>query len=198
MTTDDFKNITEGWKNIVLLVAIVIGGGWSLYVFNSKLEVENAKAQLEKTRQELDLAPVVTASIDSSYFRAEDGYFIKVQVVLKNKGRETGHIYYKNNSLTVSKVEFDGGKISGYSNTVYTDNVYPEKNGGEAIHKIVGTTLIPGHEKKANYIVSVRATGIYQIVFRVKPGIKIVDERNGLEISKGTHIVSADGFINVH
>ena len=42
-------------KDLVLTIAVVVGGGWTLFTFNGALKRENAAAQLRKIEQEASL-----------------------------------------------------------------------------------------------------------------------------------------------
>ena len=49
--SDEVNNYSESFKNIVIALGVVIGGLWALYLFNAKLEVQNARAELERINQ---------------------------------------------------------------------------------------------------------------------------------------------------
>src|SRR6266404_5071517 len=68
---DRFQKITSGIQAILLTAAVLAGGAWTWYTFETQLSVENAKAQLQKLRSELEREPRLSVSIDLKQFPSQ-------------------------------------------------------------------------------------------------------------------------------
>ena len=48
MNPEKFNNIASGIQSLLLALAVIIGGVWTLYTFSSLKQVEKAKAELHE------------------------------------------------------------------------------------------------------------------------------------------------------
>lgn len=86
-----FSKIVGGIQSLVVCVAIVTGGIWTLYTFSSLNLLQKARADLDKTRAELrdtlEKQPVVEVTTTCRQVRGNRGsYYIAVDVKLVNRG----------------------------------------------------------------------------------------------------------------
>ena len=186
MSDSDFKDITEGVKNIVLAFGLVVGGVWSYYVFDTKLEVENSEALLEKTLRELERTPIVDARLESTYTETESTYLIEVIVTLKNMGNERTLVKLPEKNVIIGRPVIKNSVVAGFDKVVGGSWYQPKLNGGMTLVKAV--SLLPQQEQSGLYIFSIKEPGLYQISFRGIPAPNIVNNR---PISKIKHVLSA-------
>lgn len=101
---DRFQKIAAGLQATILSLAVVIGGGWTLYTFNSQLQVENAQAQVQKLRRELDGEPKLEVSIDAK----------QIESVEKSRYLIVGTVNVRNVGTSNTSLTFDGFPLSVY------------------------------------------------------------------------------------
>jgi hypothetical protein len=104
---DSFEKTASGIQNCALTVALLIGGYWTYHTFNAQLQVQNAQAQLEKLKHEIELEPRVEVTLDVKQIAplsyGERGVTGRISV--KNVGNKDTAL--TNPSLTVYRVRFD-------------------------------------------------------------------------------------------
>jgi hypothetical protein len=106
---DRFEKIASGVQSCVFALAVVIGGGWTLYVFNSQLQVQNAQAQLQKLTRELQEEPRVELSMTVRQMGSIDGgkRLVVGNIVVKNVGTANTALVLGESALVISRVRFD-------------------------------------------------------------------------------------------
>ncbi len=178
---EKFKNISEGIKHLIIAIAIVIGGTWTLITFIQLKEREFAEAELEKIREEIfdntaaeiNIESVQTSSIDSN------GYGILIEIKIKNLGKK--HV-----TLTFEDKDFEPlqvGKIESiHKGNLKFSKVYFPKYYGTISEKrsevqlLSSQTIQPGTTKTLKYFQQVDDKGIYLVKFIVKVQNDIVDD----------------------
>jgi len=88
---DRFSKLWAGAQSFVVSVAVLAGGGWTLYTFISLNLIGKAKADLEKSRIEtrdlLRRQPVLSMAITSvQETLGSGGYDLAITVLIENKG----------------------------------------------------------------------------------------------------------------
>lgn len=180
MNSEEFKNVTESSRNIILALAIIVGGGWSLYVFNSKLEVRNARALLQKLERDIMERPILMGSINigSKHYVAEGYWVIISEVVIENKGNTDTYLKIIENSLGIAKIKFEDGMAKSYEKPMYTWARFFPFEGGEQKPFTESLTILAGQSKILKFICKVRSPGIYQVQFCAKPDKNVTEARN--------------------
>lgn len=104
-----FQKIASGVQAALVSVAVVIGGGWTLYTFNSQLQVENARAQVQKLKREIEAEPKIEIAIEPRQLpTVKHGQFILAGVIaIKNTGNATTALLLEGNPVTIFRVDFD-------------------------------------------------------------------------------------------
>ena len=104
-----FQKIASGVQAVLVSVAVVIGGGWTLYTFNSQLQVENAQAQVRKLKREIEAEPKIEISLDLRQVAslARGKYVLSGLVTLKNVGNATTALFLTDDSITIFRVAFN-------------------------------------------------------------------------------------------
>jgi hypothetical protein len=82
--SERLKNLSETVKNIVLTVAVVVGGGWTLYTFRSLNQEQQSRAIL--TKSEADTA-VANAQLRESALKTKD---FALQIGLESTVHKSG------------------------------------------------------------------------------------------------------------
>lgn len=105
MNWDSLRTPVEVVNKLVLTLAIAIGGAWTWYTFSGELRRENAEAQLQKIRRDIELAK--TWSVDAEVHAASlprlgSERHVQVRVVFHNRGSRDAKIGIQPTSLRVT------------------------------------------------------------------------------------------------
>lgn len=170
-----------------MTVDFCIGGLWTYYIFDARLEIQNAEAQLQKLNNELIQRPIIITSMDYSVKKDETrkAWFIIVYIEVENKGNLNAQIGIAKESLRVAKVVMKNGVISDFKNRIHTEvKVIPGINEEKSAYGFVGaSSLLAGQVKYLQYAVEVTEAGLYQIEFHGKLGDSIADARGESEFN---------------
>lgn len=203
MNSEDFKNSTEGFKNLVLTVAIVCGGAWGFYTFNAKLEVQNANAELEISKRNLIERPILvpTLNVDIIERKSDGGWLLVVEVVIANVGNTDTELVVNNNPVSVARVEFLNGVVVGFDNPLYSgerDMPPPVPDDEDKYISVEALDLLAGQSKSLDVVFFLNEPGVYKVEFNGAPGTAVLDRRDKIrEVVTRHQSVSADKFVLV-
>lgn len=165
------KSFWETTHHLLLSLAIVIGGGWTMYTFESTLTKENAKAQQEKIKRYLSKTSVINRSLVLKRIGLKDkGYLIKASVFIENVGNNELVLDYSEHPITATLIEV-GPDQPALTNVSYSNSAL----------NIDGSILIPNQKKKEVYLVKVGGPGLYLIEYAVKVNPKEIS--GGIEMN---------------
>lgn len=174
MNIDDINKLSETLKNTIVAIAVVIGGIWSLHIFNEKLEAKKAESELVKLKQELIQRPLVQGMLDvkSIYIDAIGEWVARIEITLVNNGDVDSYLNLDQNSIRVARADFEEGLIASYSDVKYNHITYisePYQHPSNLV-ELEAITLLAGHEKTFESLVRISSDGVYQINFIAKLG----------------------------
>ncbi|WP_336192884.1 hypothetical protein [Providencia stuartii] len=165
----------SGIHYLVLIIAIVVGGGWGAYTFNALNMASNAEVQLEKANEELKQIQEQIKGSDSSSISIDvvpmsTQIGMVINITIKNNGKRPISFNTSDNAVTVYKVSVNGSKVSQdqkFEPKIYTQ-IADGKNGEKnkilpKIHVLIGA------EKTLSYAVGLKSKGLYYITFRSTP-----------------------------
>src|SRR5436190_16364841 len=94
-----FKNRAAAWQSIVVIIAIIIGGGWTLYRYRTLGEREKAIAELEKEKNALATQATVDIVVRAQQEHpvSSSGYFVGATVHIANKGTRDVSLEFNSN-----------------------------------------------------------------------------------------------------
>lgn len=163
-TAERFTKWVTVIQSIVVTIAIVIGGGWTLYSFRATKAVEKAALDLEiaKARK-----PLIELSIEAKgYLGTDPGggnkdthRFIQAVVNLKNAGNTPIDVDLSEPSLYVGEVNIFKGDL------VADENLYRLKHLTTLNYRKF--SLPPGNSVQLPYLQNVRRSGLHFVEFRL-------------------------------
>ncbi|HMB53474.1 MAG TPA: hypothetical protein VKU40_09170, partial [Thermoanaerobaculia bacterium] len=126
---ETFKNWCQSTQAIVISLGLIVGGIWTAYVFKSRLQVENAQAELrrleleiEQTRANLEALTEGRTSVQLSMEIEQldsspgDPRLLEVLVTARNVGtRDTMLVFPNRSPLILRRVEFSANGEKGFS-----------------------------------------------------------------------------------
>ncbi len=106
---DRFAKIAAGLQSLVIAGAFVVGGIWTLYSFNSQLQVENARGQLQKVQRELAQEPKVelSATITQVKVLGEKRLHLIGQITVQNVGNAITALNLEDRPIKIFRVNID-------------------------------------------------------------------------------------------
>jgi hypothetical protein len=177
-----FSNIASGIQNIVLVVAIIIGGLWTAYTFStlstkSKAEAEltdldlrKSKAQAEiteldlrnsKTKDEIaEKGAVIDIKLEAKQepLMGDEKYCIAVLAKVTNTGvKNTIVDLSKESPLTAYLISFDE---NGSSNRTWVVS--------QSDYSLSSTVVRSGYTIQLPLFIKVRSKGLYILEFKIK------------------------------
>lgn len=150
MTPEEIALYASAIQNIAVTLAVVIGGGWTLYTFIQLRTIDKAKAELRKLQHE---QAVVAINVDAKQLDRYDGdgYVISGVAVISNKGNRNTRIDFSaDDSCTITKVIFSESGQPTNGDSIYS-SFY------------IAYYLRTGAEIKLPFIVLVSSPGIYKV-----------------------------------
>jgi len=177
---ENFAHLASGVKNIIITIAIIIGGVWSAYTFGALNSVEKAKKELEKTKKELNELSL-DIDIDAKQLPSLDKkkFGILVEVIIANVGNGSIALDLQKKPLTISKIAKNKKGII-YAAQYYAPLPYMNLTEGNT-HLIYSQLVHPGSTKRIYFYEEVKSPGIYFISFQSK-----ADKEVNNRVSKST------------
>jgi hypothetical protein len=171
LTLDQAKTVSEIVHHITIVVAVVIGGSWTVFTFVRFGHVAKAKAELEKQLVDIEVqrkllreSAVLEAQVVASQVKLQKhkDKYISAVVAIKNVGNRDTYIMYSEAHFFVTPVSYtaDGAMVYGK----LTAANYPSPSG----RNWLATTIPPAFTREIPYTFRVSEPGIYLISFEAK------------------------------
>lgn len=189
MSSDAFKEWTEGVRNVVAVLAIAIGGCWTLHVFDAELRVQNAQAQLDKLRGETAQiearikAPLIL-KLALEQRQTDDGKrYLLPLVSIDNVGYRGTTLDISDRPLRVARViaTKDGSPEFGDTRSTFKFKLRsPEEDNDKSGHigQVSHVTILPGQQKTLPFLLEIEGPGMYLVEFRARTSATDRDEWN--------------------
>lgn len=163
MTLTEWKEVANIFQAIAVGIAVLVGGGWTLFRYFSLRSIQHAQASLEKTRIELERERralqergIIEIALEAEQMFLGNDYLIGVNVTLKNTGSGTEVLDWSKSLMTAQKVICKSDGSVGYSKDFFV---------GESPGNIVDSSLAPGELSCFTFIIRVADSGIYYLRF---------------------------------
>ena len=104
-----FKTYSEVIRDVVVVLGVIIGGGWSLFIFIENHETDKANLELVKIKQEIVQRPLVAGSIATKvhYLDKEAYWIVEVALNLKNTGQTDAYLDLRESPVLWAKMGFE-------------------------------------------------------------------------------------------
>lgn len=168
-----FRNLAAGVQSSVLAVAVIIGGVWTFYTFDSLRAKSRAEAELVGLEQRIREQGVVSASLQATAFKihGDSSRYISATATVRNNGNRNMTLYFDQWVFAFSKVDaFSSERPTfvpiGRSPAFYFNM---EKNELESIPYVV---LLSGEEYELHSVIKAPSRGLYFVEFEAELGKK--------------------------
>jgi hypothetical protein len=148
--SERFKDLSAAVQNCVVSLAVLIGGGWTLYKFVATHETERASRELF---QQAQLLIKVSAS---EMVLADGGHCIASTVAVTNSGTRNVFLDYSGEPFSVRKIDFDARGNSSLGAELRQENLVS----GSRVLRV-------GESVEYPFIVLVRDAGVYVVRFEI-------------------------------
>lgn len=160
---EHFKNISAGIQSIILSIAVIIGGVWGFYKFNAQLNIENARARLEKLKREIHQQSVLEISIEANQLvtQASDDLLILGKVIVCNRGDRNTTLKFdtENGPVLASLIELPHEGGIKFHQT-YRAEIY-----GRPGEPAAGKISLAKNTDQMQFLVRVDKPGLYLLTF---------------------------------
>ena len=160
MNHEKFNKITSGIQALVLSVAVIVGGIWTLYTFGSLKQIDKAKTELEQMRRSLRERGILNITLQPSQFRDSKSsrLYVLVKVSIQNTGNRTEVIDWKKSGLYATRVDMDGKRQLEFGAVYEADYLTP-------LGAIPSSSILPGQTRTLPFLIPAKEAGIYHLLF---------------------------------
>jgi hypothetical protein len=176
LTLNDWKDLVDIIKNATVSMAVLIGGGWTLYRFHRLRHIANAEAELRakvadlkvkemdyiSRREALHKSAVLEARISAEQMdvHGAEGLYISAVVSIKNIGNTDTLVKFEENEFVISSAKHneDGNLIYSIISRAEHPSVFGTN--------IIGTSIPSGYTCQIPYVFKVDEVGIYLLSFK--------------------------------
>lgn len=172
---EGFANLCTGLQAIFLIVGLVGGGVWSVYLYNTLHESERANAEMVRTEMELRRQLdefrrafgqiTLTATPVAAAHRG--GCYMQVVAKVTNAGnRKIKLTLNESMPLHVASTRIDRGHTVDFA-PVASTQVYAFSPRGTVVAALPASELLPGESSDYPFLVKLPRRGVYFIQFSV-------------------------------
>lgn len=175
--SESFKNVTEGIRNLLVALSIVIGGGWAVFEFNAMLKIETARADLALKEATVavkwsEMGAPLNFSISSRVLpSARKRRLLSVEVSISNPGKRGATLNIEDQPLRASEVieRADGKLAMGPVHSVTKIKLRGRREQSQSPGETAPVShivVLPGQVKVLPFLISLSGPGTYLVEFR--------------------------------
>ncbi len=163
---DRFAKIAAGLQSLVIAGAFVVGGIWTLYSFNSQLQVENARGQLQKVQRELAQEPKVelSAGVTQVKVLGEKRLHLIGQITVQNVGNAITVLNLEDRPIKIFRVTVDD---AGEARWTLVHQLNSLVDADTSVGSLISQA---GSKTTINFATSVDKPGLYVLKFQAERG----------------------------
>jgi len=161
-----FSNLASGINSLVLAIAVLVGGIWTIYIFDAELKVENAEARLQAIQREIDVAANLTISMSGSAIadsKNNGKSFIALEVRVENSGNRSTTLHFDNWPVRAAKISSREGLHFEIGTPVLVPLLMINSEGEQ--WRPGGKEVSSGSVEFLNFIIPIQEPGIYLLTF---------------------------------
>jgi hypothetical protein len=171
LTLNDWKDLAETADHLVVALAVLIGGGWTLYTFhrlrlvaNAMLELKAKEKTIEEKEKALHESAVLEATISAHqiFVGEETNFYISAIASVVNIGNVDTLIRGSEVHFIISEATFDENSNLNYE--IISNAQYPNP----LKTNWLGTTVPPRYTTRFDAVFKVKKVGLFLITFRAK------------------------------
>lgn len=105
-----FKDVASGIQSLFIVVAIIVGGGWTLITLRAFQQVRKAEADLREVELNITQQAVLNLTLDvfQTSIRDDPSYYLSVELKCHNAGNRIGSLAFPDaEPLTVAPITID-------------------------------------------------------------------------------------------
>ena len=184
---DKFRNILSGVQSLVVSMAVIVGGIWTLITFSVLGEVGKARAERSEIEKRLHEQAQIVIQIQASHHLVEnDKHCIAATVAITNTGERNVFLDYGDPPFSVAQVTFDAQGKSHFKTALTQPNLLSRSR-----------VLRSGETVNYPFFVVVENTGMYVVQFRVPLPPDELPEHLGAGGPKGKISWVGSTYVNI-
>jgi hypothetical protein len=164
-----FKNVLSAYQSAITILALIVGGGWTSFLFYGLHQRQKAEVDLQdsqrKIREQISLE--VQLGVKPGHFRIQSTSIFEADVTVQNKGNRDVMLCFDQTNpgpipLTATRIEFDGeGKLK-LSAPIVATSVDSQLMDRRSLVVRTGTI------SRLLFILTVDQPGLYYIEYQMK------------------------------
>lgn len=174
---DQTKTVVSIVQGVIAALAIVIGGGWTLYHFVSLHETEIARENFINLKLRNEREPVIEVRVNAGFKPDADrgGYLINATATVSNKGNYPDGLDFSEPAFKIFRTRFDD---KGF--VKFLDGI---ASGPSGPYLVDAASLMPGESQQYSLLHRVDDPGTYYIEFAVAQSERSKQQWKDLEVS---------------
>jgi hypothetical protein len=186
--SDSFLKVASGCQSVLVSLAILVGGVWTLYTFLSLKSIEKARQELEQLSHKRAVVDVhvKTEAIESAVGdyasmspTRNPRWLIHVVVTVKNSGNNQAVLDLSNDSLFLKKLRSATDAKATFSPAI---RHFGLAGVSVAMRSVV---VLPGSDQELHYVVDVEEPGMYLVEFRIPMDPALISQYKADAINRG-------------
>lgn len=167
------KTIVEITQSVIAVLAIVIGGGWTLYHFVSLHKIEISSEELIYKKLQNEREPVIEVRVDASVAIDPNTqtYLINTVATVNNKGNFPDELDFSSPAFKIFKTNLDKDGFVKFGDGI--------ASGPSSPYTIDAANLMPGESQQYSLLHSVKEAGTYYIEFAVAQSLRASQQWDG-------------------
>lgn len=153
---EKFKNIADGIHNIVIVIALIVGGIWTLWTFSSLGERQKAQDERQKAQDELFKQAVLDIILDCKQEQLNNEDYIHANVKIVNHGKRNTFLDFSDSPCQVHKLVFNDDGSAETTFSISQDNLTSRS-----------IVLRSGATQEYPFVIKVPEKGFYVVEYRV-------------------------------
>jgi hypothetical protein len=160
---DRWSKFTTALQALVVSLAVLVGGAWTLYTFGTLGQIDRAQAELEQLQRNLRQRGILEIVMEATQLPVLNRGMspVVVSVSVKNTGNRTEVLDWLKGGLWIAPVVTDASPAPSFGAQIRLPYTLP---GAET----PSSSILPGQTRKFPFLATLLPKRIYHLQFRVE------------------------------
>jgi hypothetical protein len=185
---EGFKDLSAAFQNCVVSIAVLVGGGWTLYRFIATHEVERAQNEVERAKfASAKETGSLLIKVNPTDVVLDDGKHCIASIVgITNNGMRDVFLDYSEEPFSIAKLDFDVRGNSSLGAELQQESLLSKSR-----------VLRMGESVEYPFFIRVQDAGVYVITFKVPLPKQEMDRHRSAGGPPGKIYWMGTAFINI-
>ena len=165
---ETFRQVATGLQSLAVVVALIIGGVWTFFVFRAQLSISRARASLDKLNRELERSSAIGIQISAQQLciPEDKDRYVLATVTITNRGNRNTRLVWDRQPLSAAKVRLHEHSDALLKEVSRTAIYFLSESGKRLVERSAGFRV--GDERRYEAVLPVESPGLYLVTFLAK------------------------------